>query len=137
MPKRLITEVISNEIIKLGRKHKGYMHERTSNLFHDLEKDFYNQWKRDNKPKPGINYGFGLLQDLFCIPEDDPLRIRFRKSKGQKIVINNRDKYVVATVIQWLGTNCGMAFLGEVLRKSGRNIVVTNHEKNDKRKMKI
>lgn len=37
--------------------------------------------------------------------------------------INNRDRMIVATVIQWLGSNCGMCFLGEALERFGARIV--------------
>ncbi len=33
-----------------------------------------------------------------------------------------RDRVVAATVIQWLGTNCGRAFLADALRKAGYSI---------------
>ncbi|HXJ61825.1 MAG TPA: hypothetical protein VNU68_34730, partial [Verrucomicrobiae bacterium] len=37
--------------------------------------------------------------------------------------ITDNERYVAATVVQWLGTNCGFAFLMEALRKAGYRIV--------------
>ena len=39
-----------------------------------------------------------------------------------RAVINNRDAMIAATVVQWLGTNCGRAFLDQALRQVGMRI---------------
>lgn len=37
--------------------------------------------------------------------------------------ITQRDAEIVATVIQWLGSNVGMSFLGAALKRCGKKIV--------------
>lgn len=32
----------------------------------------------------------------------------------------NNDPKILATFVQWLGTNCGLSFLYEVTRKAGK-----------------
>ncbi len=47
---------------------------------------------------------------------------RFGEAK-MRTKITLRERFIAATVIQWLGTNCGMAFLKEALDKCGLKIV--------------
>ena len=89
--------------------HRGYQHDRIKfdNLSSVREKVFADTWEDECKIRPGINSGFGLLQDLF------------EKSHGFEHVITQKEAWIVATVIQWLGSNIGMCFLGEVFKKMG------------------
>ena len=82
----------------------------------EREMAFYEQWMEENAPVSGVNNGHGILQDLFI--ESDLNRLH------RKVIeeISNRDRMIVATVIQWLGSNCGMCFLGEALAKFGARI---------------
>lgn len=100
-------------------KDRGYLYERTQ--WNALEASFARRWEEENKPRPGINYGQGLLQDLFmgsATPGswDDLMNLPNR-------MITESERYVAATVVQWLGTNCGMSFLDQVLRENGLVIV--------------
>ncbi|WP_164740353.1 hypothetical protein, partial [Xanthomonas euvesicatoria] len=76
-------------------------------------------------PVSGVNYGHGILQDLFIEGGHNMF--------GRKVIeeISNRDRMIVATVIQWLGSNCGMCFLGEALRRFGAKIVETKFDKSE------
>jgi hypothetical protein len=47
----------------------------------------------------------------------------------ERFKITNRDRFVAATVIQWLGSNCGMAFMKEALGKCGFEIVKREDQK--------
>lgn len=80
------------------------------------EKAFHDVWLEWNEARAGHNQGQGILQDLFI--DDNP------QSKGlTKIwheVINSRDRRIVATIIQWLGTNVGIGFLSEALKRGGQ-----------------
>lgn len=108
------------DIKKLGKKHKGFRHERTKFKGHgEIEKAFYEHWRKQNVGVRGINHGYGTLQDLL-IDEDfnSPLKPSWFVTK-----INSRDRFIVATVMQWLGTNCGFCFLQEVLKSCGYSIV--------------
>ena len=104
------------ELIQAGIEEKGFKHERVK--YNDREMAFYNVWKKDNEVSPGLNYGNGTLQDLFMEPNRSPLR-----SAECKVYIEPRDRYIAATVIQWLGTNVGMGFLHEVFNSIGMLLI--------------
>jgi hypothetical protein len=80
------------------------------------EKAFHDQWQQENAPVSHVNHGHGILQDLF-INETGP----FTKKISE--VMSQRDRMIVATVIQWLGSNCGMCFLEESLKRFGAKII--------------
>ncbi len=109
-------------IMDLALKKDGH----TCNVGYDVkriessprEKAFHDQWLDDNIPRPGYNYGQGILQDLFIERSTDGVR---RMGKWNE-VINDRDRRIVAHVIQWLGTNVGMAFLNAALARCGHTI---------------
>lgn len=124
---KLLREVVSNDILKLGASHKGYRHERMKWDDNDRERAFYQHWRKENKHRSWINFGQGILQDLFAIPAKSGHW--WKRIEGWNIVINKRDQYIVATVIQWLGTNCGWCFLNEVLNKCGYEIVKTDKQR--------
>lgn len=94
--------------------NKGYKFERTEQ--NPREKAFYEEWLEENKPLPYVNNGQGILQDLFI--ENNGMF-----SKKYVTQINKRDRMIVATVIQWLGSNCGMGFLHQALRRFNFSIV--------------
>lgn len=96
------------------------MHERT--IHNPTEKAFADKWQEENEARPSINYGHGILQDLFmkgghfnakCVHEVTP-----------------SERYVAATAIQWLGSNCGMSFLECVLNRAGYKIVKQDKPQN-------
>lgn len=95
--------------------NKGYKWERIKS--NPRERAFYEQWLKENEPRPGINFGQGILQDLFLVRgEDSPLTRKWITE------ITNRDRMIAATVIQWLGSNVGMAFLQDALKRFGARI---------------
>jgi hypothetical protein len=111
-----IEDIISLAIKQDGfESNKGYKFERTK--YNPRENAFYLQWMKENKPNPGINFGQGILQDLFIEQSKD-----FPLTRKYVEIITNRDRYIAATVIQWLGTNCGMAFLNDALKRFGARI---------------
>lgn len=72
----------------------------------NMERVFLRHWREENKRKPGLNGGNGLLELLLSeVPN----------SGG--VDICQRDATVAATVIQWLGTNCGQGFLHGVRKE--------------------
>jgi hypothetical protein len=97
--------------IKQHSEHVGYRVERIKH--NPREKAFHEMWIKENDPQRGINSGWGILQDLFI--NDNKRTI--------EVEINKRDRVIVATVIQWLGSNCGMGFLEASLEKCGYRIV--------------
>jgi len=84
------------------------------------EQAFYEQWLEENAPVSWLDSGHGILQDLFIESSKGAFGGKFIEE------INNRDRLIVATVIQWLGTNCGMAFLSGALAKFDAHISYKN-----------
>lgn len=104
-------------IIKLGSKNRGYRYERIK--FDERENAFAKHWQDENDRKKvhAFNHGLGILQDLLIdVPE-----IHHRPMLVTKIT--PRDRFIVATIIQWLGSGVGWCFLGECLKMCGYKIV--------------
>lgn len=103
-------------------KNRSWKYKRTEYkpLFNDeplLEKIFADEWEKECQPKSWLNFGFGLAQDLFMTyPEGKHL---WHTHAYAVTVINGRDRMIMATVVQWLGTNTGFCFLSECLNKAG------------------
>lgn len=97
----------------------GYRSERCEH--NEAEKVFQEHWQKENIPLSWLNFGYGVLQDLF-IETKGPFQNKMI------VEINKRDRMIVATVIQWFGSNCGWCFLEEVFKKLGYRI--TKIEKN-------
>lgn len=93
----------------------GYRAERIEH--NPIEKAFHDLWLKWNEPKPGINNGHGILQDLFIERDNNMF------SRKWVAEISPRERWIVATIIQWLGTNVGMSFLYEVFREVDMKIV--------------
>lgn len=132
--KRLQQTISDNEILKLGGVDKGYKFDRTKHEHGEREKSFYNHWKKENRKLSYINFGQGVLQDLFAVVDDR--RLFWRNLRGFKVIINRRDRYIVATVMQWLGTNCGWCFLQETLKSCGYRIVKIEEKETRKKSAK-
>lgn len=90
--------------------NEGLFHETTKT--NDREKAFSDLWKKENKIESCINPGHGTLQNIVMDREQKPL-----------FYITKNDRIIVATVIQWLGTNIGFNFLERALKKCGYKIV--------------
>lgn len=81
---------------------------------------FAEEWEETCQPRPGVNFGWGTLQDLMVRQrEGDGLLFRGRVP----FWITKRERVIVATVVQWLGTACGFAFLQKCLRRCGYRLV--------------
>lgn len=98
----------------------------------NLEKIFYEEWKKEHENCSNTNFGMGRLQDMLI--EKDGMS---KNMPGADYVIANRwecdrevmvykvtprDHAIVATVIQWLGSNVGFSFLATALKKGGFSI---------------
>lgn len=64
------------------------------------ERIYTAHWKRSNRRSPSVNRGFTLIEWILC-------------PSGQEcpFPVSRRDAAVAASVIQWLGTNCGLGFI--------------------------
>lgn len=103
----------------MAKKHKnrGHMYDRVKH--NPREAAFARHWEKENLRNPGTNYGRGILQDLFG--EEHPMF--GHRAPHFKHIVTDSERFVAATVVQWLGSNCGMSFLREALAKCGYTIV--------------
>ena len=64
------------------------------------ERIYAAHWKRQNRRVSYVNRGFTLIEWILC-------------PSGQEVPspVSRRDAAVAASVIQWLGTNCGLGFM--------------------------
>jgi hypothetical protein len=78
-----------------------------------IEKALADQWEYENRPG-AHNHEDGLLAALMdgTWRKEDPPELR----EGP---ITARERKIVATVIQWLGTNCGRSFIYEATARMG------------------
>ena len=84
--------------------------------FSGSEIAFHDQWLYDNADdRYGMNYGCGSAQDLM-------LSIyKYEKPENFEPWLTNRERKILATFVQWLGTNCGQSFLRQV-KARGRKV---------------
>jgi len=93
------------------------------------ERAFAEKWEAECKAHPGLNFGMGTVQDLMVRQSTkhrgrgwqwDILGGGFKKVA---FWLTPRERVIVATVVQWLGTQCGMGFLRGALGRCGFEIV--------------
>lgn len=78
-------------------RHQGLHPNR---LLSDPERIYFEEWCKANERVPFVNSGFNTLEWILCPSEQrTPDRV------------GDRDAQVAATLIQWLGTNCGRCFI--------------------------
>lgn len=106
------------------RHNEGFRVDRIKD--NPREKAFHDVWMHKNYPNPHTNDGQGILQGLFIENKGEIFAL-----PGGRVVerINNRDRMIVATIIQWLGSNVGMGFLHEVLHIFGAHIEFSKEDK--------
>lgn len=100
----------------------GWLIERTRYCIR--ERAFAEKWIAENKRHQ--NYGKhsdDLIQKLFNRSSE------IFPTQRAKLRVTARERFIVATVIQWLGTNIGFAWLTEVLDLIGYKIVPKDEER--------
>ena len=75
---------------------------------------FQKNWAEECKLNVGLSFGYGTVQNIFMKQRNNTMR----PSRCLEI-LTFRDRKIVATVIQWLGSNCGLEFLIRTLRDCG------------------
>lgn len=99
-------------------KHKGIFRRRIK--YNDREKAFADLWEKENEAIKGLDYGYGILQNLMFKGPNSP---NLLWGKWNVVFnITQREACIVATVIQWLGTNVGFCFVERALNKCGYRI---------------
>jgi len=96
--------------------HRSLNPDRLGNPAEDI---FLRRWQKQQERSRGINSGYGLLELLLS-----PTRMRavspfcrFSLDPYYVPPVSQRDAEVAATVIQWLGTSCGLGFMQECERE--------------------
>lgn len=98
--------------------HRSWSWGRTRYIPGVLERIFADNWEKDCQRQPGMNFGYGTLQDLMI----DSKGVSVFSVRKLIAKITPRDAMIVATVVQWLGTNVGFCWISAVLRKAGYNV---------------
>lgn len=86
-----------------------------------LERAFIEEWQKENERIPGLHDSVGFLQALMD-GHSPAAHKRNSYLTGRPLEpswMSQRDRDIAATLIQWLGTNCGQGFLDQVNRRSG------------------
>lgn len=87
------------------------------------ERVFSEHWASEQRPDR--HHGMGLLQFLMVRQRAGRRRPGPGWSGWERVPfwLTPRERVIVATAVQWLGTNCGMGFLHGVFRECGLAIV--------------
>lgn len=113
-------------IKKNGSNNLGWQTHRLNYDKEDIENALSAHWRKENKKRAGINNGQGILQDLMFHSKG----IGWNSGYKRMLKITNRERLIVATIIQWLGTNVGFCWLQEALNNAGYDIVKRKKHKN-------
>jgi hypothetical protein len=97
-------------------KFRGFFYDRVE--FNDREKAFADQWEDENMVAGG--------QMADTLRERSLIRLLL---SNKKLEYFGRDEQIVASIIQWLGSNVGWCFLNDALKRCGYKIVKeSSHE---------
>ncbi len=92
-----------------AKRNVGYLVERARHSI--KERAFAETWIKWNTP----DYtNIDLVQRLF---------MRKEEGKPPRLILSTRERFIIATVIQWLGTNHGFSFINRVLEFCGYEII--------------
>lgn len=114
---------MTNILQQRGNKDQGVYYERIAKNrkhgFNDTEEAFLKTWNaRGMRSSRDRIYGVNLFSFL-CRPEKPEFGLK---------KVTWRDRLVAATIIQWLGSNCGICFLRTALQSCGYDIVPVEKE---------
>lgn len=102
--------------------HAGLHANRLNHPCGAREETFAKAWRKENEPPSFLNGGRGILDHLLYASQDG------RSIDGEA---TEREESVAATVIQWLGTNCGWSFLEGIIKDCGFVIQQVNLKRSD------
>ena len=118
-----------------GIKHAGVHVKRLNKEHNPREVAFFKLWQKENHYDQNSK-GVSLLQHLMIERASEPKEGFVRDFSGMSVFgqymkvhhhINQKEAEIVATTIQWLGSNVGMCFLGQALKECGKKIVKINN----------
>jgi hypothetical protein len=112
----------NHDVVENGLVSRGACYERTKH--NPREAAFAHEWEEENEAKRHLNYGRGILQDLLSTPDK---HFGGHGVGNPQIWLTPAMRYVTATAVQWLGSNCGWRFLEMALKRCGYKIVKIAH----------
>jgi hypothetical protein len=127
---------------KILKKNIGLCHERTQydkGWGVNFEKVFQEQWDKINRERSGFSCPEGIAQALFYVDKasadkfDGPNRDDTGLFQSPVYRLTGREQRIIATIIQWLGTNCGQSFLDTCFKKCGYQLQSIKDFKEPKR----
>lgn len=85
------------------------------------ERAFADVWNEINQERPFIGNGLGQLQDMMINTCENPKRPPPKEIQADIFgsYVTQRERFIVADLIQWLGSNVGRGFLHEVNKRTG------------------
>jgi hypothetical protein len=107
---------------------------KTSGNQINLEKIFMEEWNEKNTDRAWINSGLGVAQLLMIVSEEKAKLFNgpnqdgysyhlfdlFMNGPGVCVYnLTEREQRIIATIIQWLGTNVGFGFILKCLKRAG------------------
>jgi hypothetical protein len=103
-------------------RHRSVDNRRTRSC--PREHAFATEWEKENRPTTGAGIGnYGTLQALM-VNQRGVTASSFVSwwSMPVRFWVSNKEAAIAATVVQWLGTNCGFDFLARCLKACGYRI---------------
>jgi hypothetical protein len=85
-------------------------------LTNPAERVYFDRWKRENERHSAVNGSHTALELILCPPEKQATDFTGRCDAPRP---SQRDAEVATAIIQWLGTNCGHAFVLECEKQIG------------------
>lgn len=114
-----------------GIKHVGVHFRRLNKKHNPREVAFFKIWQKENHYNQRSK-GDSLLQQLMTERSSEPKEGFNRDFGGMSMfgeyvkshhLITQKEAEIVATTIQWLGSNVGICFLRQALEECGKRIV--------------
>ena len=106
------------------------------------EKAFQEAWDYENFPNATTSLGIG--QEIFIVSKESASNFDGKKtdniSYGDHICVyelSTREYRILATFVQWLGTNCGFGFLHKALGRCGFYIAEKRIYSKEEKKKKL
>lgn len=113
-------EILFDDYKPIDRPTIGYSKRRLSydpNAYRGtaMEIGFAAEWQRENM-REHSHKSIGLLQFLMLQESQEP------ENKGLEPWVTDRERRIVATVVQWLGTNVGRGFIHAAMARAGLKV---------------
>lgn len=125
------------------KRNVGIGWERTKRSYGDminLEKVFMEEWNKFNGNEKWLNQGLGIAQLLMVVDRvaaeefDGPNKDQRNMFNQNDVCVYNlteREQRIIATIIQWLGTNVGFSFVRRCFQIAGYSINVMKKPKEE------